>query len=138
MKSWVRIPNDELWRVDTFSRCLERPVLTSIATQDLASYKLAIRLRHNDCSEETMKNVIFAALALAVLCTASAVAQDQGQDRYDQQAQSNHHRYRIQNSEAIRAHEGHHVKVNARLHEDDRSLEVRSVKRLPESDQRDH
>jgi len=111
-----------------------------------------------------MKNVMFAALALTVLCAAFAVAQDQGQDRHDQQAQSNHRvtktnasgwvrkdgenyvlendkdqqRYRIQNSEAVREHEGHHVKISGRMHEDDHSLEVRSVKRLKDSDQRDH
>jgi hypothetical protein len=104
-----------------------------------------------------MKSVTLAALAFAVICTACAVAQDQGQNRHDQQAQSTHRvskttvsgwvrkdgdnyvlendkdqqRYRIQNSEAVRAHEGHHVKINARLHEDDRSLEVNGVKRLP-------
>jgi len=111
-----------------------------------------------------MRTALFAVLALTLMCTAFAVAQDQGQDRHDRQAQSNHRvtrtnasgwvrkdgdnyvlendkdqqRYRIQNSEAVREHEGHHVKINARLHEDDRSLEVRSVKRLPEKDQGDH
>jgi hypothetical protein len=94
--------------------------------------------------------------SLLPLCTACAIAQDQGQNRHDQQAQSTHRvtttnltgwvrkdgdnyvlendkdqqRYRIQNSEAVRAHEGHHVTVKARLHEDDRSLEVNRVKRL--------
>jgi hypothetical protein len=105
-----------------------------------------------------MKSVTLAALAFAVICTACAFAQEQGQDRHDQQqAQSTHRvtktnltgwvrkdgdnyvlesekdqqRYRIQNSDAVRAHEGHHVNVNAQLHEDDRSLEVNRVKRLP-------
>ena len=117
-----------------------------------------------------MKKIFYAALALTVMCTAFAVAQDQGrdqqgQDRHDQQAKSNSHRvvktnasgyirkdgdnyvlendkdqqrYRIQNTEVVRAHEGHHVKVNGRMHEDDRSLEVSSVKRLKESKKRDH
>lgn len=110
-----------------------------------------------------MKIWTSAALAF-VICTACAVAQDQGQDRHDQQAQTNHwvrktnltgwvrkdgdnyvlendkdqQRYRIQNSEAVRAHEGHHVKVNARMHEDDRSLEVNQVKMLPKRQQHDH
>jgi len=44
--------------------------------------------------------------------------------------------YRIQNSETVREHEGHHVKVNARLHEDDHSLEVNKIRRLPEGDER--
>ena len=110
-----------------------------------------------------MKNAIFATIALAVICTAGAVAQDQNQDRHDQQVASHSvrkttvtgyvrkdgdnyvveddkdkQRYRVQNSEAVREHEGHHVTVNARLHEDDRSLEVNKVKRLPEGDQHDH
>jgi RNA:NAD 2'-phosphotransferase (TPT1/KptA family) len=112
-----------------------------------------------------MRKIFYAALALAVICTTFAVAQDQGQDRHDQQAKSNSHRvtktnasgwirkdgdnyvlendkdqqrYRIQNTEAVRAHEGHHVKVNGRLHEDDRSLEVRSVKMIKASKKRDH
>jgi hypothetical protein len=110
-----------------------------------------------------MKSAIFATIALAVVCTAGAVAQEQSQDRHDQQASShrvtktnvsgyvrkdgdnyvleddkNKQRYRIQNSETVREHEGHHVKVNARLHEDDRSLEVNKVKRLKEEDQHNH
>ena len=110
-----------------------------------------------------MKILTFAALAF-VIFTSCAFAQDQRQDRHDQQAQSNHRvtktnltgwvrkdgdnyvlendkdkqRYRIQNSETVRAHEGHHVKVNARLHDDDRSLEVNQVKMLPKREQRDH
>ena len=40
--------------------------------------------------------------------------------------------------EAIREHEEHHVQINARLHEDDRSLEVNKVKRLHEDEHRDH
>jgi len=110
-----------------------------------------------------MKNGILAALAFVVICTVGAVAQDQGQNRHDQQAQSGHRvrqtnvtgwvrkdgdnyvvendkdkqRYRVQNSEAVRAHEGRHVTVNARLHEDDRSLEVNRVKRLPQRQQHD-
>ena len=35
-----------------------------------------------------VKNAIFATIALAVICTAGAVAQDQNQDRHDQQATS--------------------------------------------------
>jgi hypothetical protein len=35
-----------------------------------------------------MKNAIFATIALAVICTAGAVAQDQNQDRHDQQVTS--------------------------------------------------
>jgi len=109
-----------------------------------------------------MKNVIFATIALALICTAGAVAQDQHQD-HDQQASSHHDkkttvrgyvrkdgdnyvveddrdksRYRVQNTEAIREHEGHHVQVNGRLHEDDRSLEVNKVKRLKDDDHHDH
>ena len=110
-----------------------------------------------------MKSAIFATIALAVICTAGAVAQDQNQDRHDQQATTHHvkkttvrgyvrkegdnyvveddldkTRYRVQNSETIREHEGHHVQVNARLHEDDRSLEVNKVKRLNDDEHRDH
>jgi hypothetical protein len=102
-----------------------------------------------------MKHAIFAIIALAVICTAGAAAQDQSQDRHDQQATSNRirkttvrgyvrkdgdnyvveddkdkTRYRVQNTALVREHEGHHVVVNARLHEDDRSLEVSKVKRL--------
>jgi maltose-binding protein MalE len=110
-----------------------------------------------------MKSVIFATVVLAAFGTTGAVAQYQSQDRHDQQAHSNHvrktnvsgwvrkdgdnyviendkdkQRYRIQNSEVVREHEGHHVKVNARLHEDDRSLEVNKVQRLRDDRQRDH
>jgi Protein of unknown function (DUF5818) len=110
-----------------------------------------------------MKSAIFATIALAVICTAGAVAQDQNQDRHDQQATSHRvrktnvtgyvrkdgdnyvveddkdkQRYRVQNSETVREHEGHHVRVNARLHEDDRTLEVNKVKRLRDEDHRDH
>lgn len=112
-----------------------------------------------------MKTAIFTTLALAVLCTAGAGAQDQSQqrDRHDQQASSHRvrktnvsgyvrrdgdnyvlendqdkQRYRIQNSETVRQHEGHHVRVNARMHEDDRSLEVNRVKRLRDEQQREH
>jgi hypothetical protein len=111
-----------------------------------------------------MKKSIFAVLAFAVFCTAGAMAQYQEQDQHDRQAHSSHHvkktnvsgyvrrdgenyvlendkdrqRYRIQNSETVRAHEGHHVKVRARLHEDDRSLEVDRVNRLREDDHHDH
>jgi hypothetical protein len=106
-----------------------------------------------------MKSSILAVLAFAVICTAGAVAQ-YGQDQHDQQTQSSHRvkntnvtgyvrkdgdnyvveddkdkqRYRVQNSEAVREHEGHHVKVKAKLHEDDRSLEVNRVNRLPEDE----
>ncbi len=111
-----------------------------------------------------MKSSILAVLAFAVICTAGAVAQYQSQDQHDQQAQSSHRvrkanvtgyvrkdgdnyileddkdkqRYRIQNSEAVREHEGHHVKVKAQLHEDDRSLEVNRVNRLREDEHHDH
>jgi hypothetical protein len=111
-----------------------------------------------------MKSVTLAVLALAVTCATCALARDQGQDRHDQQTQSTHRvrktnvsgyvrkdgdnyvleddkdkqRYRIQNSETVREHEGHHVKVSARLHEDDRSLEVNRVNRLPEDEHHDH
>ncbi len=102
-----------------------------------------------------MKNAIFATIALAVICTAGAVAQDQSQDHHDQQATSHvirkttvrgyirkdgdnyvveddkdKTRYRVQNTALVQEHEGHHVVVNARLHEDDHSLEVSKVKRL--------
>jgi hypothetical protein len=102
-----------------------------------------------------MKNAIFATIAFALICTAGAFAQDQNQDQHDQQAASHRvikttvrgyvrkdgdnyvveddkdkTRYRVQNTEAVRAHEGHHVQINARLHEDDHSLEVNKVKRL--------
>lgn len=112
---------------------------------------------------ENMKTAIFATLALAVICTAGAVAQDQNQDRHDQQVTSHRvrktnvtgyvrkdgdnyvveddkdkQRYRVQNSELVREHEGHHVKVNARLHEDDRSLEISKVKRLNDEEHHDH
>ncbi|HET7890747.1 MAG TPA: hypothetical protein VFL34_04450 [Candidatus Sulfotelmatobacter sp.] len=110
-----------------------------------------------------MKNAIFATITLALICTAGAVAQDQNQNRHDQQATSHRvrkttvngyvrkdgdnyvveddrdkTRYRVQNTEAIREHDGHHVRVNARLHEDDRSLEVNKVRRLKDDDHRDH
>jgi hypothetical protein len=110
-----------------------------------------------------MKNALFATIALAVICTAGAVAQDQHQGQHDQQATSHRAkkttvrgyvrkdgdnyvveddrdktRYRVQNTEAIREHEGHHVQVNARLHEDDHSLEVNKVKRLKDDDHHDH
>ena len=110
-----------------------------------------------------MKKAIFATIALAVICTAGAVAQDQNQDRHDQQATSHRvrkttvkgyvrkdgdnyvveddkdkTRYRVQNTETIREHEGHHVQVNGRLHEDDRSLEVSKVKRLNDEENHDH
>jgi len=106
-----------------------------------------------------MKSAILAVAVLALFATAGAVAQDQ--DRHDQQVSSHHVRkttasgyvrrdgdnyvleddkdkqhYRIQNSETVREHEGHHVKVNARLHEDDHSLEVNKIRRLPEGDDR--
>ncbi|HTC92708.1 MAG TPA: hypothetical protein VK699_04540 [Terriglobales bacterium] len=110
-----------------------------------------------------MKSVILATLAFAMICAAGAVAQDQNDNRHDQQAQSSHRvrktnvtgwvrkdgdnyvlendkdqqRYRIQNSETVREHEGHHVTLNARLHEDDRSLEVTRVKMLPKRQQHD-
>ena len=113
-----------------------------------------------------MKRSILAILAFAMICTAGAFAQygqDQHGDQHDQQAQSHRvrrtnvsgyvrrdgdnyvlendkdkQRYRIQNSETVREHEGHHVKVKARLHEDDRSLEVDRVNRLRDDEHRDH
>ncbi|MCU1303997.1 MAG: hypothetical protein JWQ87_4281 [Candidatus Sulfotelmatobacter sp.] len=110
-----------------------------------------------------MKNAIFATIILAAICTAGAVAQDEHQDRHDQQAMSHRvrkttvrgyvrrdgdnyvveddrdkTRYRVQNMEGIREHEGHHVQISARLHEDDRSLEVNKVKRLRDDEHRDH
>ncbi len=103
-----------------------------------------------------MRSVILTVFAFAMICPTWAVAQDQDQDRHDQQAQSmprirktnlsgwvrkdgdryvlesdkDHQRYPIQNTETVREHEGHHVKVKARLHEDDHSLEVDEVKML--------
>jgi RNA:NAD 2'-phosphotransferase (TPT1/KptA family) len=47
-------------------------------------------------------------------------------------------RYRVQNSEVVREHEGHHVEVKAQLHEDDHSLEVNKVKRLNDEEHPDH
>ena len=110
-----------------------------------------------------MKNAIFATIAFALICTAGAVAQDQNQDHHDQQATSHRvrkttvkgyvrkdgdnyvveddrdkTRYRVQKTETIREHEGHHVQVSARLHEDDRSLEVNKVRRLNDDDHHDH
>jgi hypothetical protein len=110
-----------------------------------------------------MKNAIFATIALALICTAGAVAQDQNQDRHDQQASSHRvkkttvrgyvrkdgdnyvveddrdkTRYRVQNTETVREHEGHHVQINAKLHEDDRSLEVNKLRRLKDDDHGDH
>ena len=110
-----------------------------------------------------MNSAILETLALATVCIAGAVAQDQNQDRHDQQASSHRvkkttvtgyvrkdgdnyvveddrdkTRYRVQNTEVIRGHEGHHVHVNARLHEDDRSLEVSKVKRLNDEEHHDH
>ena len=105
-----------------------------------------------------MNRAFFIAILIAAIFAIPMAAQDQGQDRqdkHDRQAQSAHRvrktnatgwirkdgdnyvlendndqqRYRIQNSEAVREHEGHHVKVHGRLHEDDRSLEVNQVKR---------
>jgi hypothetical protein len=152
-------------RIDTFIP-LRKLCFDQYCGAGLASYKQQLSTEtKTPLFGGTMKSVIFAAFALAVICTAFAVAQDQGQDRHDQQAQSNHHRvtktnasgwvrkdgdnyvlendkdkqrYRIQNSETVREHEGHHVKISGRMHEDDRSLEVRSVKRLKDSEQRDH
>ena len=112
-----------------------------------------------------MKRCILAVLVFAVIGNAGAFAQyGQDQDHHDNQGQSSHRvrktnvsgyvrrdgdnyvveddkdkqRYRVQNSEAVREHEGHHVKVRARLHEDDRSLEVDRVNRLREDDHHDH
>lgn len=110
-----------------------------------------------------MKSAILATLALATICTVGAVTQDQNQDRHDQRTTSHRvrktsvkgyvrkdgdnyvveddkdkTRYRVQNTETIREHEGHHVQVNARLHEDDRSLEVSKVKRLNDEEHHDH
>jgi hypothetical protein len=102
-----------------------------------------------------MKKAIFAIIALAVICTAGAVAQEQHQgwmyplaaknkfikttvrgyvrkdgDNYVVEDDKDKTRFRVQNTELVREHEGHHVVVNARLHEDDHSLEVTKVKRL--------
>src|SRR5580658_4362537 len=102
-----------------------------------------------------MKHAIFATIALAVICTAGAVAQGPSQGWQDPQVTSNRirkttvrgyvrkdgdnyvveddkdkTRYRVQNTELVREHEGHHVLVNAKLHEDDHSIEVSKVKRL--------
>jgi hypothetical protein len=110
-----------------------------------------------------MKRSIVAVLAFATIGSVGAVAQYGDQHDHDQQAQSHRvrntnvsgyvrkdgenyvlendkdkQRYRIQNSEAVREHEGHHVKVKARLHEDDRSLEVNRVNRLRDDEHRDH
>ena len=113
-----------------------------------------------------MKRSFLAVLAFALICSAGAVAQygQEQHDQHDQQAQSSHRvrktnvsgyvrrdgenyvleddkdrqRYRIQNSEAVREHEGHHIKVKARLHEDDRSLEVDRVNRLRDDEHHDH
>ena len=112
----------------------------------------------------TMKRSILAVLVFAMMCTAAAVAQ-YGQDQHDRDQQAQTHRvrntnvsgyvrkdgdnyvlendkdkqrYRIQNSEAVREHEGHHVKIKARLHEDDRSLEVNRVNRLRDDEHHDH
>jgi hypothetical protein len=106
-----------------------------------------------------MKIAFFATIVLALICTAGAVAQDQ----HDAQVTSHHvtktnvrgyvrkdgdnyvveddkdkTRYRVQNSEVVREHEGHHVEVKARLHEDDHSLEVNKVKRLNDEEHHDH
>jgi hypothetical protein len=107
-----------------------------------------------------MKSAILVTLALAVVCTAGAVAQDQNHDQqatahrvrkasvtgyvrkdgdnYVVEDDKDKTRYRVQNTEAIREHEGHHVQVSARLHEDDRSLEVSKVKRLNDEEHHDH
>src|SRR6202049_2423924 len=110
-----------------------------------------------------MKTAILVTLALAAVCTTGAMAQDQNQDRHDQQATSHRvrkttvrgyvrkdgdnyvveddrdkKRYRVKNTEAIRENEGHHVQINARLHEDDCSVEVNRVKRLNDDEHRDH
>jgi hypothetical protein len=100
-----------------------------------------------------MKIAIFAAITLALICTAGAVAQDQHDvqvtshhvtntsvrgyvrkdgDNYVVEDDKDKTRYRVQNTEAVREHEGHHVEVKARLHDDDHSLEVSKVKRLPD------
>jgi hypothetical protein len=113
-----------------------------------------------------MNKATIAALILAVICMVSAVAQDQGQERHDQQAQQrsahrtrktnmtgyvrkdgdnyvlendkDQQRYRIQNTDAVRTHEGHHVSINGRMHDDDRSLEVNKVKMVRERQKHDH
>lgn len=46
-------------------------------------------------------------------------------------------RYLVQNTGALREHEGHHVQINAQLHEEDRSLEVNKVKRLSDDEHPD-
>ena len=55
-------------------------------------------------------------------------------DNYVFENDSDKQRWNIRNSEAIREHEGHHVQLNARVHDDDRTLEINKVnKRLRES-----
>lgn len=108
-----------------------------------------------------MKKTAFAVCMCVLLFTVYAISQDQ--DRAQQQqreARSEQHvksknlkgwvrkdgdnyvfendadkqRWNIKNSEAVKEHEGHHVQLNARVHEDDHSLEVNKVnKRLRES-----
>lgn len=110
-----------------------------------------------------MKKTAFAACASVLLFTVCAVSQDQDQNRAQQQqreTRSEQHvksknlkgwvrkdgdnyvfendadkqRWSIKNSEAVKEHEGHHVQLNARVHEDDHSLEVNKVnKRLRET-----
>jgi|SRR5579872_1297705 len=53
-------------------------------------------------------------------------------DHYVLESDQDHQRYRIQNTEAVREHEGHHVQVNARMHEDNHSLEINQVNMLSE------
>jgi len=108
-----------------------------------------------------MKKLALAACACVLLFTVSAVSQDRDRDRtQQQQTRSDRHvrtknlngwvrkdgdnyvfendsdkeRWNIRNSETIREHEGHHVQLNARVHDDDRTLEINKVnKRLRES-----
>jgi hypothetical protein len=106
-----------------------------------------------------MKIALFATIILALISTAGAVAQDQHDpqvtshrvtktsvrgyvrkdgDNYVVEDDKDKTRYRVQNSEVVREHEGHHVEVKARLHEDDHSLEVNKVKRLNDEERPDH
>src|SRR5579872_1983641 len=114
-----------------------------------------------------MKKTVFAACACVLFFAVSAVSQDQDQNRAQRQqreTRSDQHvrtknlkgwvrkdgdnyvfendadkqRWNIKNSEVVREHEGHHVQLNARVRDEDRTLEVNKVnKRLRESKQ-DH
>src|SRR5579864_9384489 len=108
-----------------------------------------------------MKRTAFAVCACLLLFTLCAMSQDQDRaqqrqreassarhvksknlkgwirkdgDNYVFENDADKQRWNIKNSEAVREHEGHHVQLNARVHEDDHSLEVNKVnKRLREN-----